>query len=374
MSKQQIVRVAYFIDSFMIGGTELNALRTLEAIDREQFNFVVFHFGEHGPLRSRYEALGVRMVHVPIVGLLTFGTVRAGFRLGRLLRKEGFSVAHTHDVYANIFVAFWVMWLAGCPLLASRRWFYEVPRPALNILNRWSYRCAKRVLANSASVVRLLIEEERLPRKKIVEIPNFLDDRAFAPVLDDRRSAQRSSWGVPAGAYLVGCVARLVAVKNHAMLLRAVAQLPVSVYAVLVGDGPERAALESLAASLGLAARVRFLGTLVAQDNIHHYFDVSVLCSRSEGFPNAVIEALAARRPVVATRVGGVPDIIDSGVTGVLVESDDVGALIGALVRFIDNPDFGTRLGFAGQAVVRTRYSRDVVISQLSALYEQIAA
>ncbi len=318
------IRVAYVIDTFNVGGTELNAIRTLEALDRGQFDVTVFHLHENGPLRARYAALGVRMIHVPVAGFRSLRTLRQAFHFAMLLRRMRIQVVHSHDVYTNIFAAPWARLIGRCGVIASRRWFFEVPRRALNPLNRWSYRFAHRVLANSGSVARLLNGQEHVPASKIVEIPNFLGDQAFAHRPEEERLEQRQKWGVPDGAFVVGTVARLASVKNHAMLLNAASAMNDETHIVFVGDGPERHHLQAQATTLGLGTRVHFIGELVSAENLHQFFDVSALCSRSEGFPNSIIEALAAKRAVVATRVGGVVDVITDGETGLLVESEDV--------------------------------------------------
>jgi glycosyltransferase involved in cell wall biosynthesis len=369
----QKIRVAYVIDTFMIGGTELNAIRTLETLDRDRFEVTVFHFSGDGPLRSRYEALGVRMIHLTISGFRSLATLREGWRFGLLLRRLGIQVVHSHDVYTNIFAAPWARVLGRCGVLASRRWFYDVPRPALNALNRWSYLFAHRVLANSGSVARLLVDQERLPLQKIVEIPNFLSEAAFSSLDPVARVQQRTAWGIPAAAYVVGIVARLRPVKNHAMLLKAIQALDNDTHLVAVGDGPELGSLKLLAKELGISSRVHFVGTITSSENLHQYFDASVLCSSSEGFPNSVIEALAARCPVVATRVGGVPDVVEDNVTGILIASSDVGALTESLSRLRLNPRLGARFGEIGVVRIRAGYSMQAVIPRLQDLYVYLA-
>lgn len=373
MRRPEPIRIAWFIDQFMIGGTELNAIRTLEALDRQEFEVTVFHLNADGPLRQRYEALGVRLVHVPIAGFLSPRTWLQGLRTGQRLRKMGVQVVHAHDVYTNIFIAFWARLLTRCGMIASRRWMFEVPRPALNVLNRWSYRFAHRVLANSASIVELLQQVEHVPVRKVIEIPNFVDERYFASEPDERRLQKRRDWGIPEGALVVGVVARLAAVKNHAMLLRACAGLD-DVHIVLIGDGPERVPLERLSVELHMATRVHFLGTLVSKANIHKYFDVSALCSRSEGFPNSLLEALAAGRAVLATCVGGVPDVVQHEVNGLLVASEDVPAMRASLLTLQADAGLRARLGAAGREHVQKEFSQSVVIGKLQSLYRELAA
>jgi glycosyltransferase involved in cell wall biosynthesis len=366
------VRVAYCIDSFDIGGTELNAVRTLEAIDRQRFEVTVFHFHETGPLRARYEALGVELVHVPIGPLYAARTVIQGMRFLRLLQRKRIDLVHTHDVYTNIFAAPWAR-LGGCRLIASRRWLDAVPRPGLLRLNRWSYRFAHRVIANSALTARSLVDKERVPAARVVELPNFLEERAFQRVTAEVRSARLRSWGVPPRAFVIGAVARLAPVKNHAMLLRAMPHLDEDVHLVLIGAGPLRHALEDLARDLHVEPRVHFTGQLVEAENLHQFFDVSVLCSRSEGFPNSVIEALAVGCPVVATPVGGVPEVIIERQTGLLVPVDQPAALAARVQELRHDATLRKQLSEAGPTRARGKHHQAVVIARLEALYHDLA-
>ena len=366
------IRVGYCIDSFDIGGTELNAVRTVEALDRRRFEVTVFHLHETGPLRARYEALGLQLLHLPVGPLYTPRTAVQGVRFLRLLRREGIEVVHTHDLYTNIFAAPWAR-LAGCRVIASRRWFDATPRAGLIPLNRWSYRCAHRVIANSALGVKLLTDKERVPAQRVLELPNFLEERAFSRVPVEVRSTRQRNWGVPQGAFVVGMVARLAPVKNHAMALRALQRLEEDVHLVLIGAGPSRRELEDLARELRVDRRVHFTGQLVEAENLHQFFDVSVLCSRSEGFPNVVIEALAAGCPVVATPVGGVPEVIVDRQTGMLVPIDQPEALAASVQELRRDAALRRRLSEAGAACARARYHQTIVIARLEALYQNLA-
>jgi glycosyltransferase involved in cell wall biosynthesis len=372
-ARSRATRVAYCIDSLDIGGTELNAVRTLEALDRQRFQVTVFHFHETGPLRARYQALGVELVHLPIGPLYSPRTFLQGLRFVGLLRQGGFELVHTHDLYGNIFAAPWAR-LARCRIIASRRWLDAAPRRGLLSLNRWSYRFAHRVVANSALTARLLVEAERIPAVRVVELPNFVEERAFTHVEPEVRSARRRSWGVPQEAFLVGMVARLAPVKNHAMLLHALAALGNDVHVVLIGDGPTRPALQALAKSLAIDSRVHFAGQLVEPANLHQFFDASVLCSRSEGFPNSIIEALAVGCPVIATPVGGVPEVIFDRNTGLLVPLDEPEALAARVEELRRDAGLGRRLSEAGVACARARYHQSMVIRQLEALYTELAS
>jgi glycosyltransferase involved in cell wall biosynthesis len=350
----------------------LNAVRTAESLDHDRFALTLFHMHSDGPLRRRYEALRIPMHRVHITNLYSPATVRESWRVARVLRSADIDVVHTHDVYTNIFFAPWARAVTDAGVITSRRWSGALPREALSRANAFAHRCSHRVLANSASVARLL-EAEGVPARKISEIPNFLDDESFSDADFDVGALWRASHGLPRDAFLIGTVARLVPVKNHAMLLVALARLPGDCHVVLIGDGTSRRMLESMARELGIESRVHFLGTMLDAGNLHRHLDVSVLCSNDEGFPNAVIEAFAAAKPVVATNVGGVPDVVQSDVNGLLVPRGDSEALVAAITRLHSNRSLASQFGMAGRALVKERYSRSAVMARLSLLYARAA-
>jgi glycosyltransferase involved in cell wall biosynthesis len=373
MASPRRTRVAYCLDSFAIGGTELNAVRTAEALDPDRIELCILHLQTLGPLRSRYERLGVRMTHVPIPNLYSPRTALQAMRLAGLLRRWDVDVMHSHDIYSNIFAVPWSRMLGRCATIASRRWWHEVPRPELATVNRWSSLFAHRILANSSGVADLLAREEGVPRKKIVEIPNFLEERAFETVDDATRDAQRRAWGLPDRTFAIGIVARLAPVKNHALLFRAVAQLDERCHLAVIGDGPLRAELEELARQLGIGSRVHFAGEIVPLHNLHQFLDVSVLVSLHEGFPNSVIEAMAAARPVIVTPVGGATDAVTHGITGLVVPGDDPAPLVRSLQALEADPQLRARLGAAARDAVRVKFHQVNVMARLTTLYETLA-
>lgn len=373
MTDARPVRVAYCLDSFAVGGTELNALRTAESLDRSRVELSVYYLHERGPLRSRYESLGVAMTHLPIANLYSPRTQAQGLRLGRALRAGDVDVLHSHDLYCNIFAVPWARLLSSTSVIASRRWGRTASRPALAFANRLANRLAHRVVANSGAVARILAQEEGVPQAKIVEIPNFLDDAAFAEPDGAETRALRRAWGVPEGAFAIGIVARLSPVKNHAMLFEALAMLDGRFHVVCVGDGPCRADLEAQAGRLGIAGRVHLVGEDPAAARLHRHFDASVLCSLSEGFPNALIEAMAARRPVVATPVGGVVDALAPDVSGLVVPVGDAEGLARALRTLAEDPGLCRRLGEAARETARAKYQRAEILGRLTDLYETLA-
>jgi glycosyltransferase involved in cell wall biosynthesis len=361
-----------------IGGTELNALRTAERLDRGKFSVSVVCIRDSGPLLARYKSAGIPVHSFPMKSLLGLEAMQQAVRLIRLLRRERAEIVHSHDAYTSVFGTICARLAGVRGVIASRRsWYSPHLRGRILRANRLAYRLADRVLGNSPSVSRLVESEGGVPASRIVTIPNFLDSEAFTPMPPADRRALLDDLGVPEGAFVVGIVARLSPVKDHGTLLHAIAslreQIP-ALHCVLIGEGPERAAIEELIESLGIREIVHLAGERTQPPNLHGLFDVSVLCSTSEAFPNSVLEAMAAARPVVATDVGGTPDAIRQGTTGLLVPPSDPSRLAEAILRLHQEPALRTKLGNAGCAAARAGYSTEAVIGQVEALYSKLAS
>src|SRR5262245_6895322 len=241
------IRIVSCIDNMRIGGTELNALRTAERLDRERFDLSVVCLNEDGPLRQRYADAGIPVRSFRISSLYGPDTARQGWRFGRYLRADGGQIVHTHDVSSNVFAAVLALLFRIPVVNASRRWWNHVPRVAHLAANRAAYAFAHRVLANSESVAGLLQRSEWVDPARILVIPNFVDDAMFVEPDERIVSELRARFGIPQDALVVGTVARLHPVKDVSSLLRAVNSLvdrwPALVL-VIVGDGECRPALE----------------------------------------------------------------------------------------------------------------------------------
>lgn len=369
------IRVVFCIDNMGIGGTELNAVRTAERLDRSRFELSVVCLQKDGPLLARYERNEIPVLSLALGSLHGIAVLRQGRRLKRYLSSEQVDIVHSHDVYNNIFSTFWARAARRPAVIASRRWLDDVPRASLRTANRYAYRLAHRVVANSETIGELLVDREGVSAERVTIIPNFVDESAFTPPKDAELRALRSELGVPSDATIVGCVAGLRPVKGHRTVIEAMALLRArwpALALVLIGDGPERERLEALTRQLDLTDVVHFVGARSNEPNPNYLFDISVLASRSEAFPNSIVEALAAGRPVVATRVGGIPDAVIDGENGLLVSPDDPAPLAAAIDDMLKNPERRAAMGRAGQQAARARFHVDRVIPQLESMYMQM--
>ena len=349
-------------------------MRTAEALDPGRIKLHIVHVHADGPLLERYRALGVPMRHLPLRTLLGAPFLRQGAVLARLLREWQVDVFHSHDIYGNIFGVPWARWAGVGAVVASRRWWDSTPRRSHRLVNRVAYQFAHYVTANSETV-GMLLRGEGVPSSRIRIVPNFVASSAFEPVTQAERASARATFGIPREALLLGCVARLEPVKDHASVLRAVAAVEgrfPNVHLLLAGDGSQRSSLEELASQLGIRDRVHFLGQQPQSPNLYHLCDIAVLLSRSEGFPNTLVEAMAAGRPIVATSIGGIPDAVENGVTGLLVPTANLAKAAETLAILLSDASARDRLGANAMARARSAYAEAQVVEDLMAWYESL--
>lgn len=366
------VRVVFALDNLDVGGSELNAVRTAEHLDRDRFDLRVICMKPDGRLVERYRAIDVPVIHLPIKSLHGWTMATAGRQFASYLREERIQVVHAHDMYSNIFAVPWARVARTPVVVASRRWWYTLPSVKLRLGNTVAFRLASAVLANSARVAASVQAADGVSPGRIRVVPNFADDSAFEALSGETRRRRRHELGIADDRVVIGCVARLVPVKDHATLFRACALARAahpSIHLLVVGDGPCRRQLEDLARELEIGDGVTFAGERTDGLNYHQLCDVSALASVSEGFPNTLVEAMAAGRPVVATAVGGSIDAVVDGVTGILVKPSDVTELAEGLIRLVTSAVLRERMGLAGQQRAVKQYRAVEVMACLESMY-----
>jgi glycosyltransferase involved in cell wall biosynthesis len=242
---------------------------------------------------------------------------------------------------------------------------------------KWAGKLAgsfvKRFYCLSKEMAEWVTSHHVVPRSKIRVIHNGIDTSCFRH--GSNAAGLRHALGIADGAPVIGTVGRLSEVKRQDLLLRAFAQVhrfAPNAHLLLVGDGPRLGELRQLAATLGLVSCVHFAGYQSATASYYHAMQVFVLTSRSEGTPQALLEACVAGVPVVASRVGGIPEVIDHERTGILFDSGDEAALTTALVRLLREPVWGRELAAAAQARVIATYDIGSMFTKYHRDFEEL--
>ncbi|MFL6029912.1 MAG: glycosyltransferase family 4 protein [Gaiellaceae bacterium] len=308
----------------------------------------------------------------------------ATLRLARLIRRERPDILHTHTAKAGT-VGRVAALLAGDarPRVivhtfhghVLRGYFGPLRSLVFRLLERWLAAHTTALVAVSPQVRDDLVALGVAPRKRfaVIRLGIELDERV-APEGDGRADSRRYL-GIPAERFAVGWIGRMTAVKRTDDVLvafKALRQSGVDACLCMVGDGPDRGQLERRAHELGVVRDTLFLGY---QEDVAPYyaaFDALVLPSSNEGTPVSAIEALAAGRPVVATRVGGVPDVVEDGQDGFLVEPGATDDLADRLAQLARDPDLRKRMGDAGRARVVPRYAVERLVDDVDRLYRSL--
>ncbi len=370
------VRVTFLIGSLDIGGAEQQLVRLVNGLDRERFEPSVLCLWRGGPLekslRPDVRVDGVRLDRVEHRGVRSRALLAARifWTIGQGLRRQRPDILHAYLPAAYVLGAVAAWFLRIRIVIAARRGldsYHLYPYLRWRLLARFANRVIDLHLCNSEAVRGYAIEKENLSSGNTAVVYNGLDLPAItdAPPLPE-------GWRQPETQFLAISIANLIHYKNHQMLLRAlprvVAEVP-GFRLVLAGKGPERGALEALAAELGIAPHVVFAGSVESASSYLPAFDLSLLTSRHEGLPNAVMESLAAGVPVVATAVGGTPELIDDGVEGLLVPSDDDAGLAAAILQLVHDPKLRQRMGEAGRQRIASQFAVSRMVSQTEEIY-----
>ncbi len=362
------IRLTWLITDLEVGGVPLHLHRLATRLAGGQFEVRVISLADVGPVGRMLQRDGV-----PVDACRARGPwdVAALFRLGRHLRRHRPDILHALLFHANI-AARLAGPSAGVPI---RRILCEIQtvereRPWHLVLDNLTCRLCRLEIGNSPSVVAHLARNAHIPTARLRCEPGGIDVERFAGA----RPVSRESLGLPPGVPLLIWTGRLDPVKGLSTLLEAMtlSPLPAETRLLLVGDGQERANIQRRIAELGLAVRVVMLGRRGDVPALLKTADVFVLPSRTEGYPNALLEAMAAGLPVVATAVAGCRDIVVHGRTGLLVPYGDAGALAGALAQQISDLPRAGRMARSGQEWVRRHADIAAVVERWRRFYQGI--
>ena len=366
------IRVMFVVGNFVAGGAERHLLEMWKRIDRERFAVEIACFRAEGQFLAEVRSLGWP-VHELAVGRRVYDVsgVRGLLRLIGHVRRFRPDVIHGYLFGPNLFAVL-AGRACGVPVVAvAKRNVDAFETPRQKSVQRIAHRWATHVTAVSESVAATVVALG-VPRARITVIPNGVDFARFDGVTPDRETL-----GAVNGETLIGSVGCLEARKDYGTLLEALAKLQGGASkfrAALVGGGSARASLEAHARTLGLEGRLRFLGERPDVERLLSAMDVFVLSSREEGIPNALLEAMAAGRPSVATAVGGTPEVLEDGATGWLVPPGDPDALAAALAQVLADPAEAARRGAAARRVTREQRSIDAMVRSHEDFYRTALA
>jgi L-malate glycosyltransferase len=371
-----MIRILYLVQGLGVGGAEKQLLYLLQALDRSRFAPTLAAFRASGELRPAFEAADVPVVDLNIeFPIARPRNLRSVHHFLQWMRAERFDILHSWLFHANVLAAFLGPRAGiGRVVLAERDVGYfhgNLHRLAA----RLAFRRAARIVPNTQAVADALVSRHLARKEQLMLIPNGVRFPAAAPTAEEVRLARRR-FGLPEDGLVVATVGRFAPVKGHAHFIEAAAivqqSFPHAVFA-LAGDGECAAQLRERARALQIDSVVKFVGVVDDVPAFLSGVDVFVMPSLSEGLANALMEAMALARPIVATRVGGNSALIENGRSGLLVPAADARALAEAINAQLRERERACMMGQSARMAIQP-YSIEKMVARTVELYEQLLA
>lgn len=360
-----VVRVISFMN---VGGVQNMLLKTLPHFDRERFNIRVVCTTRNGEIGQQLQKLGIP---VDVVRLRSRLNPFDLHRLARWLKQADADIVHTHQYASNISGVLAARWARRPVIISHIHATHEWHTRTRAMLDRFDDRFRSGYVAISEAVRDAFMQTTGLACRDKIKILHNVVNFSAKP---DGEPALREKWAIPPDAPVVGSITRLVPVKGLDVLLRA-AKLVIShkpeTRFVLVGKGVLRDELVRQAAELGIEKNVIFTGEQIRVADFYAMFDLFVLSSRSEGLGNVLLEAMQFGAPIVATRVGGVPELIHDGETGLLVESESPESLAAGIEKMLADRDMARAFAAKASEFIKT-FTVESYVDEMQNYYEQL--
>jgi glycosyltransferase involved in cell wall biosynthesis len=366
------IKVTHVVLSMDTGGMErvvLSLVREGLKLGQEVQVLCVEHAGTLAPEVERLGARVVALNKEPGLKLRALSECR------KVLRSSRPDVLHAHQIGALFYTGYAARSLGVSAIVHTEhgKHFEDVPR-STKWMAKAAASSAKRIFCVSQDIATAMEAYGIAPASKIRYLANGIETGRY--VSTDGGAAGRASMGIPAGAPVIGTVANLREVKRQDVLVRGFARVRAAergeAHLLLVGDGPLRGDLERLAKELGVADRVHFAGHQSNPELFLAAMNIFSLTSRSEGMPLSILEAWAAGLPVVASRVGGLPELIEEGRTGLMFESGNDEALGVLFTELVRDAARARVMGEAGRELVRRRYDVSVMAGRYQECYMEL--
>lgn len=359
--------VLYLIETSGPGGAENILISLVKNLDRSRYRSFVCLLRD-GWLKTQLESLGIETIVVPQYGALDILWL---FRIYRLLKHRSIHVMHAHEFAMNVYGSF-LSSVTGIPIVATvhgKDYFWV----------KWRRRLAYRFVARQSVMVsvsedlkQFVTQRAAINPDRVRIVHNGIDLYRYAE--SDRPNTVRKELKINDNQPVIGTVGNLYSVKGHTYLLRAcavVARVFPDFVLLVAGRGDQLGALEEEARSLGILGNIRFLGFRDDVPCLLQAMDVFVLPSVSEGLPLSILEAMALGKPVVASNVGGIPEVVKDGITGYLVPPKDPEPLAEKILLLLHHPQVAVYLGQSGRKRVHEAFSLEEMIQKYQRLYER---
>lgn len=364
-------RILHLFVTLPVGGAENLLLSILRRLDPQRFSSQVCCIGERGELGGQVIAMGYPLTELHLLGKGGMDR-RVVPALVELIRRENIDLVHSHLYHANFYGRLAAR-KAGVPAVASIHNTYTKHKWHRQLANWYLSRHTAAIIAGSEEIRQDVVRHDFVPASLVEVIPNSVDLARSHSGLS--RAEARQRLGLPENATVLGSVGRLEEQKGHRFLIEALARLKQSgedAYLLLVGDGREAAMLKSLSARLGLEQQVMFLGTRGDLGDLFRAMDLFVMPSLWEGLSLAMLSAMAAGLPVIATAVGGVRQVLGEEEYGYTLPVGDAEALAAKIRACLAAPADMAQMAEKGRRHVCDNYSDEAMVRRLEAVYTRV--
>lgn len=366
LSLTKRIKIIHVVEDLHIGGLERVLAAIVSGIDKNAYDVEVWCLEEGGQIADELHASNIA---VRVLRIANYHNPINIIRLALLIRNAHAALVHTHGYFASTFGRLAAI-IAGTSHMVSH---VHTTDFGLGPKHQWVERILSkftdRIVCISEAVKKFVVNSEHIDPKRTCIIYNGVGEQNMG-------EAGRETLGFRPEDIIVATVASLTAHKGHRVLLDAMSQiahLHKDLNLLLVGDGPLRPELEEYAAALGLSANVHFLGRRNDVMRLLREVDIFVLAStQREGFGLSIVEAMASSLPVIGTRIGGIPEVIEHNVNGFLVEPNDSNALANAVESLICDKELRTKMGRKGRVRYEEHFRLDTMISRVEHLYREV--
>ncbi len=366
----------------IVSGSGINTFLSMKGVDRTQYD-VELGCAPGGRLIELVESNGmtVRRIAHFVQPINPVKDMLALLEVTQFLSRHHYHIIHTHNSKAG-FIGRLAGRLASVPIIVHTVHGFSFhdqeplwKRILLLNLERLASRWCDKMIFISQPLIDWGLKERVATPENIVKIYSGIEMDKFQPAAREEQHRLRQRWGLNIADAVVGIVSKLWEGKGHGVLIRAFEKLLTHIpnaKLLIVGEGDIEDILRRAVAKNGLNSRVLFTGFQMNIRDIVACFDVAVLPSFFEGMGRVLLEAMAMEKPVVGTRVGGIPDLIEDGVNGFLVEPGSVDRLADAIMRILTQPKLAHQMGRAGRKKIRTRYSADHMVRAIESVYRDL--
>lgn len=366
----QTIKVVFLITDLLIGGAERALTRTAVGLSKHGYNVSVAYLYEAAPMAEVLKNAGVSVINLKMRNKFN---VTAFWRFYRLLRYEQPQILHTYMFHADLMGRL-VGRLAGVPIIISSRRNINIGGQLREVINRFTVRLSDVTTAVCDQVRKTEIKQAGVEPERVVRIYNGVEIEKFQQVEKNEIANLKQALSISPDDMVLGMVSSFREQKGYSFLIQAMVEIISAfprVKLLLVGDGVLREHIEKIVKTAGLTNAVIFTGIRRGIPDILSAMDIFVLSSLWEGMPNVVLEAMAAGLPVIATSVGGIPEAVIDGQTGLLVPPGNTGALAKAVIDLLNNPERASEMGLAGKKRADEFFSVSAMIGNTEALYEK---